>query len=83
MAPGGRVVKLRGSPDSSLPPGRPPSRPMTTLLFVLAQAPMLLLLAQDEEPASYGVAFLLLVLGLIGGVMATVRPDKREDEIKR
>lgn len=56
---------------------------MTTLFSVLAQAPTLFLLAQDEEPASYGVAFLLLVLGLIGGVMATVRPDKRDSEVKR
>ncbi|TWT85411.1 hypothetical protein Pla123a_02180 [Posidoniimonas polymericola] len=63
---------------------------MTTLLSVLAQASLyrlplasLPLLAQEEETASYGVAFLLLVLCLIGGVMAAVRADKRETDVKR
>jgi len=57
------------------------------LLDLLANLPLgamnLLLLAQEEESGgSYGVAFLLLVICLVGGVMASVRPDKRESEVK-
>ncbi|TWT32502.1 hypothetical protein KOR34_42650 [Posidoniimonas corsicana] len=59
------------------------------LLDLLANLPLgahnLLMLAQAEEEAStsYGVAFLLLVLCLVGGVMAAVKVDKRDSEIKR
>lgn len=58
---------------------------MNLTLWLLARvSPNLILLAQEDDGgASYGVAWLLVLLAIILGVMASIRPDKREDEVKR
>ena len=61
---------------------------MNLLDTLLVRLPLgafdLLPLAQEEEAgASYGVAFLILVLCIVLGVIMTVRTDKRETDVKR